>query len=130
MRLDPFKNREINKSEKVEMYRCLNRSGKSFSLRQNGEVVAHTKDIALKDCEFKICKGEKKRATLSKTRNVHAVAKGLICDHSEIGNSFGFLLRYDPFSNLGFYIIIGAEKLELSAAKYVYLSNGNIFCQI
>ena len=54
-----YKNRNLDKSLKVDFYRCLNRKGFTFSIRQNGKVVAHTDKIILKECELIVNKSAK-----------------------------------------------------------------------
>jgi hypothetical protein len=95
----PYKQRQINPKKEVEVYRCLNRRGKIYSIRQRGVVVAHTNNILLEHCEFIINEAGKKKAILTNQRNVHAYIRGRISDknfetHKEI--------KYHPFDDAGF----------------------------
>lgn len=71
-----FKNRVIDYSKPVEVYRCLNRKGFIFSVRQNNFVVAHTAHFVLKDCEFIINEyGKQKYVKQKETMSQHVVLK-------------------------------------------------------
>jgi hypothetical protein len=74
----PYKNRKIDTQAEVDVYRCLPRKGKIYSLRQNGLVVGHATAITLKDCKFVIHKAGQLRARKTKTRNVHAHIRGFL----------------------------------------------------
>ena len=124
LKMEPFKGREIDYDKPVEVYRCLNRKGKIFSIRQNGLVVAHTGAFILKDCELIVNKAGKKRSMETGERNVHAFIKGYLTDIYDIKLTMSWLLRYDPFSELGFHIIFdGWLTEELKKARIVYFTN-------
>jgi hypothetical protein len=105
----PFKNRTIDLTAPVFVYRNLNKKGVWYSIKQNGLVVAHSKKMSLKDCEFVVNHSGKLRAQKTKTRNVHAFIKGTYLPNV-IDDDLPFRITYYPFSKKGFNI----EK-----AKYV-----------
>jgi hypothetical protein len=123
-----YKNRKLDVSKPVELYRCLNRKGFTFSVRQNGLVVGHTSNIILRDCDLIVNESGKDRCITSKTRNVHAFVRGLIND--EVFLEFSFLLRYEPYIDLGFYYKVHDEKIQITKVKCVYLADNKIYCQI
>lgn len=123
-----YKNRKVDFDKPVELYRCLNRKGFTFSVRQNGLVVGHTNDIVLKHCDLIVNQSGKDRCITSKSRNVHAFVRGLIS--SEPFLEYSFLLGYEPYLDLGFYYKIQDEKVQIHKAKCVYLDKTNIYCQI
>lgn len=124
--IDPYKERAVDLNRPVEMYRCLNRSGFTFSIRQFGQVVGHTSDIVLKDCVFRVSKGGKKRCIEEKTRNVHAYIKGTVGIKEDIFMTASFKLDYDPYSELGF----NSPTLgEVNSARVVYMVNNRMMFQ-
>lgn len=50
----PYKNRELDRTKAVEIYRNLTRKDYKYSVRQNGLVVAHANILYLEDCTFKV----------------------------------------------------------------------------
>lgn len=124
MEIQKFKSRELDLSKPVEMYRCLNRKGFVFSLRQGGKVVGHTTNIILKDCEFIVNKSGKARCIKNKTRNVHAIVKGIITE--EVLSKFSFILRYNPYLKIGFHFKVYDELVEIHKADVVYIKNNSI----
>jgi hypothetical protein len=86
MNVTPFKNRELDRNKAVDLYRCLNRKGFVFSLRQNGRVVGHTDDITLANVEFKVNTAGHKRYLREKQRNVHAFARGFVTSSEQMEN--------------------------------------------
>ena len=50
----PYKNRKLDNTKPVEVYRNLTRKDYKYSVRQNGLVVAHTNLLYLLDCKFKV----------------------------------------------------------------------------
>ena len=75
----PFKGRTLNPHQPVDVYRNLNGDKKStWSLRQNGLVVAHANRLKLKMVSFQVSKAGWKRSKREMQRNVHAVAHGYV----------------------------------------------------
>lgn len=105
-----YKDREINFDKPVDVYRCLQKKGRVYSIRQQGKVVGHTEVLNLKDVKFVINAYGKKQAIRTKQRNVHAFVRGYISD-SESGHIL-YPLSYCPFSKDGF--IIQGEQVESS----------------
>lgn len=122
-----YKDRKLDSSRPIELYRCLNRKGFIFSIRQDGLVVAHTDKIVLKDCEFIVGEAGKKRCLKTKVRNVHAYVRGTIGSNEDIQSTFSFLLLYDPYLEKGFY---NPEVGEVKAAKIVYIEQKQIYFQL
>ncbi len=126
MRINTYKNRHIDYSKPVDFYRCLNRKGFVFSLRQNGLVIGHTDKIVLKDCTMVINKSGKDRCLKTKTRNVHAFVTGLIGNFEDIKNIFTFNLNYNPFETNGFYCSQG----PINKCNVLYLQDKKVMIQI
>lgn len=128
--LTPYKNRILDPSKPVEMYRCLNRRGYCFSLRQEGKVVAHSTDVVLKDCKLIVNKAGKTKALRTNERNVHAFVRGYISDKESIPFVFSWQLLYNPFAPEGFCIKSGGVLIEINSCKTIYIENKQVLCQI
>ena len=89
-----FKNREIDWSQPVVVYRNLNRGG--FSIKQKNLVVAHAEGFFLKDSIFVISDAGRNRAIKEGVRNVHAYALGLL-SQTNLNVVEDCKLRYNPF---------------------------------
>jgi hypothetical protein len=128
--ITPFKNRVIDEKQPVLLYRNLTRKGRIYSLKQNGLVVAHTTAICLKNVEFVINKAGKKQAIKTKIRNVHAFIKGYVTG-SGMGttakvNCLPVVVKYDPFSELGFYHELTIKKKEMRGALFVIANHEGV----
>lgn len=124
--MENYKNRKVDKNKPVELYRCLNRKGFIFSIRQEGKVVAHTDKVLLKDCELIVNKSGKQRSVQTKVRNVHAYVRGFLGDYNDVLNSFSFLLNYNPYVKEGFTI----QNTEINKCSRVYIQENKIYCQL
>lgn len=105
--MKPYKHRELDYSSPVEVYRCLNRKGRVYSIRQKGLVVGHTEDLYLKDCEFVVNKAGQERCRKTNNRNVHSFIRGYVVPHSEgIMTFWGALhyIDYNPYTDDTFII--------------------------
>lgn len=123
MEIIAFKNRKIDFSQPVRVYRNLNRKGQVYSVWQKGFVVAHMKEFVLRDVTFVVNKSGKERAMRTKTRNVHAFVEGLLGDFDDVLLEFSYSLHYKPFTKDGFYVESLGEQgisLEVSKAEIVY----------
>lgn len=122
-----FKNRMIDWDQPVEVYRNLRRKGRSYSMRQNGKVVAHLHpktpvSMLLYDVEFVVSPSGKARAQETGQRNVHAFIRGTIKKPrreparmwlmAQVGK-----LNYDPFSEDSFTVTGGPLDRTLAASE-------------
>jgi hypothetical protein len=121
-----YKDRTVDFSKYVDVYRCLNRSGKTYSIRQDGKVVAHTEKLILKKCEFIINKSGKQRCIETGDRNVHAFIRGYIGNGDDVPLSFGFHIHYNPFDERVFF----SNNFEIKEANAVHIRQGGIFAYI
>lgn len=120
-----YKNRTIDFSKPVEIYRCLNKKGVVYSIRQNGLVVSHTTNFVLKDCTFLINKSGKQLSIKTQIRNVHAFIKGYLTTHDDIKNTFSYQLFYYPFLNKKFIV----NNQEIEKADIVYTQENKVMVQ-
>jgi hypothetical protein len=75
-----YKNRKLDKSKPIEVYRNLHLPGRQYSIRQEGRVIGHTKAIMIRDAEFVVQQAAWKRYFLTGVRNVHAFVRGYFTD--------------------------------------------------
>lgn len=133
--ITPFKNKEVDRSSRIRVYRNLNRKGVVYSIKQNGLVVGYSSNINMCDCEFIVVEGGKKRALNTKQRNVHAYIEGHLCMFyegeilmGEIGNlEKPAKITYKPFTNNKFVCLNYSDKpIEVIKAKGVVLNEDGV----
>lgn len=125
----PFKNRIVDLEQPVYMYRCLNRKGFTFSIKQNGLVVGHTTNLILKNCEFIVNKAGKLKALETGIRNVHAFIKGYIGDLDNLHPyKVKLELNYNPFSVTKF--TAGSMMTNIDRGDAVYFYKQKLYVQI
>ena len=116
-----YKNRELNPNKPVEIYRNLNKPGKTYSIRQDGLIIGHSNSLLLKDCEFIVNEVGRQRVIKQKRKNVHAFIRGelLNCnpEHLDYGE-----VTYNPYKNKSF--LLNGKKVKFS--KIVLISGGHI----
>lgn len=122
----PFKGREINEKEQVEVYRNLHTGG--LSIRQNGKVVAHTEPgeyIELLIPEMIVQKGGRERVIREGKKNVHAWIRGLLMPGAGTIYPARNPLTYNPYKHRMF--VNKKTGQEIPHAKYVLLSEKEAF---
>ncbi len=121
----PFKNRMIDTTKPVYLYRNLHLKEKGYSIKQSGKVVARVFDnFFLQRCEFVINKSEYKRYLKTGERNVHALVKGFITESCK--NSFSYPLYY----NLQEGCFCAGNEIILKNASCVYIQKGQPMVQL
>lgn len=110
--ITPYKGREIDLDESVEVYRNLNRKGRVYSIRQNGLVVGHSTAVMLRDVKFHVGKSGVERVRKNMRKNVHAWAKGFISKRGGMGTTAKQLdereetlpakINYNPYTDYNF----------------------------
>ena len=128
MNFKSFKNRELDINKPVEIYRCLNRKGKIFSVRQSGKVIGHTEYFVLTDCELVVNSAGKRRAVETQTRNVHAFIRGTWAGEEDVKLMFSYILSYNPFDSKGF-VLKGAYLIPRNI-PVIYRLEEQIYAQI
>ena len=86
--ITPFKNRTIDMSKPVRVYRNLNAkksAGVVWSILQNGLVVAHSNSVLLVDARAVVRPAGQKRLKETGKKNVHAFIEGKVCNLSAGG---------------------------------------------
>lgn len=123
MSITYFKDRDIDFDKCVDVYRCLNRKGHTFSIRQNGYVVAHTTDISLLEVVFHVNYSGKVRANKTMQRNVHAYLTGKI--NTSVVAPLDIRITYNPFNDMGFHV--KGTNCVLSEVKMVNINDKGVF---
>lgn len=125
MIINSYKNRKIDYTKKIYVYRNLNCKSEEerYSVMQNGLVVAHCDEIYLEEVDFVIRKAGKRLARCSGKRNVHAFIKGFIIN-KPIKTKFFTPIRYNPFNEYGFFS--NENNQELKKASTVILKKSAI----
>jgi hypothetical protein len=123
-----YKNRKIQYEKPVLVYRCLNRKGKVYSIKQNGYVVAHTTSLKLLGCDFIVNESGKERVRKEKQKNVHAFIRGHIVRGQVISNRANcndyLTVKYNPYKNDSFMVTNFDNETPIKVAKYVLIECG------
>lgn len=126
-----YKNRKLDPTKPVEVYRCLNRKGITYSVRQQGLVVGHTENIVLTDCKLIVSQTRRVRVVLNKKRSVHAWIQGTIGSEEDINSeSRHAALKYNPYTLSEFHIVTEQGMLPVHRASVVYTSNKQFNVQL
>jgi len=104
------KNRQINKSQKIRIYRNLN-NGK-ISIKQGSLVVGYCDKITLKNCSFLVSEKGRQRVLKEKVKNVHAFIEGFLEENKLCEEN---LIKYDPYK---FEFFMNKDE-PIHRAKYV-----------
>jgi hypothetical protein len=119
----PYKERTIDAEKPIHLYRNLTKKGIWYSIKQDGFVVAHATAICMSNVTFMIKKWEKERAIRTKIRNVHAFIVGRYATSgmgtSAERNDLPIRIKYNPFSNFGFYYEMCDDKKEIKGARFI-----------
>lgn len=116
----PYKNRTIDPTLPVEVYRNLHR--KLLSIRQANLVVGHAKQLSLENVLFIVNEKQRDRARREQVRNVHAFVKGtLLPEHFSVNHErFPNIDRifYQPYLYDSF---VDSDGKRVDGAPYVYI---------
>lgn len=82
-----YKNRNIDMSKPVWIYRNLHQKHWMYSIKQNDLVVGHTNCIMLNNAEFIVWKSGQSKVRKTKQKNVHAFVRGIISKHGGLGTT-------------------------------------------
>ena len=136
----PFKDRSIDLDREVEVYRCLNRKGRIYSIRQGGVVIGHTKCLTMSDVQMVVNSSGYKRFKKRGVRNVHAFLRGKVANRGVMGTTaerseerleaeqLPSRINYHPFKYDYFYcdnIII--KDWKVSRAKGLIINKYGVF---
>lgn len=117
-----YKNRELNPSKPVEIYRNLNKPGKTYSIRQDGLVIGHSNSLLLKDCEFIVNEAGRQRVLKEKKKNVHAFIRGKLLDSKAESLNYKRVV-YNPYKNKHFL----SDGKKVNFASIVLIFYGEVW---
>lgn len=123
----PYKDRKLNHDDSVDMYRCLNRKGHVYSLRQNGLVVGHTEEIKLINCIPKVNKAGQKRCRTSQTRNVHAYLQCRLPILGYVNDFEGDPIIYNPYHTDNFVFEHDNNLTSFDEVSVIVVKNGRVY---
>jgi hypothetical protein len=125
----PFKERAINLEERVQVYRNLHRTGRTYSVKQKGLVVAHATRICLRDCNFVVQEKSRQRCLKTGEKNVHAWIDGFISG-SGMGTTAAkndlAKLTYNPKVDKGFMHSLTIEPKPVKHADFVICNEDGV----
>lgn len=126
--ITPYHNRmfDLDESQTVEVYRNINKKGITYSIRQNGYVVAHATALTLLNAEFVVQKAGNKRVKKTGRKNVHAWVRGEIADlrPSDSGKLTQRVV-YNP--KLGKDFVVKRGKTPIKYAPCVVLNDKGVY---
>lgn len=126
--ITPFKSRELLLDKHVTVYRNLNfKKQKVYSIKQNGQVKAHSSALFLRDCSFFVNQKGIDRIRKRKSREVVAYISGYItpslCGITAKSN-LPCKILFNPYKYNSFIDI--ENENELKGAQFmVFNQNGS-----
>lgn len=120
-----FRDRQVDLSQPVRIYRNLHKTGVWYSVMQHNKVVGHTQDLLLRDTEFFVGESGRKRVMATGRKTVHAWIAGTVTE-SAFGTCGGQAARltYNPKRNLSF--IDAATGNPLRGAQAVHFGTDGV----
>ena len=97
---------------KARYYIYWNLHKKMWSVRHKGKVIAHSREIHARDCEFKVSEAGRQRVLREKRKNVHAyvVCKEYECPYWLL--DYDNTARYTPYKYPQFYDKYGHDLFK------------------
>ena len=105
---------KIDESRKVFVYKNLHKD--CWSIKQDGLVKAHTTDLCLFDCSFRVNKKGREKVLEQKRKNVHAGISGYIDMQDPEYPSVAPLATYNPYKYTSFVRIDNKEPVFWSSS--------------
>jgi hypothetical protein len=126
-----YKDRTIDFGKKVKVYRCLNRKGNTYSIKQDELVKGHTDFMMFKNCTFTVNEAGRNRCTTTGHRNVHAYFEGVIVTEPIEPMDFLLGLKYSPKNKEGFVAVAEDHSVKsIKKALMVSINNNKITVSI
>ncbi len=125
----PYANRmcDLDRSQVVEVYRNVNKKGVTYSIRQNGYVVAHADELTILNAEFIVQKAGNKKVRKTGQKNVHAWVRGDLVDKLEPSENSKLRQRvvYNPRKHEAFIVKKGC--IPVKYAPCVVLNGQGVY---
>lgn len=127
--ISPYKDRTLDPSKPVQVYRNLHLGG--YSIRQGGVVRAHAKQLCLKHVRFIVNERGRQRILRTRKKAVHAYAEGILCD-SGMGvtaesTRLPAQIVYNPFTMSQFQTKNFTPQMEVRSALFCTVNRQGVF---
>ena len=109
----------IDESKPVQVYRNLHKN--LMSVRQNGIVKCHAKDVVLENATFIVGQKGRERVLLERRKNVHAYIKGTVIDARKTDCLLPFEWSeayYNPYT-CQHWVSLDDGRREIECAEFV-----------
>jgi hypothetical protein len=118
----------LDVAEPVDIYRNLHKS--CWSVRQGGLVKQHIENaqaFVMRDVRFVVSDKGRQRVLREKSKNVHAVARGILLGGLANADMFLELRRvtYNPYVSANFYL--ADDRSALTGADLLLAREGQLF---
>ena len=123
--LEIVKDRKLEQSQEVAVYRNLNRKCFSIKDKKTGLVVAHADKFRIENVRCKVSEAGRQRVLREKQKNVHALLLGIYIGNCEMDTSQMDEVYYDPYTLDSFINKRTGEKL--TQIDLVYFENGKAY---
>jgi hypothetical protein len=107
--LEQYKDRVIDVTRPVRVYRNLNKKGVVYSVQQKGKVVAYATQLALTNCHCYVNQNGVQRVRKKQVREVHAWIEGMI---TSVHSPTNARISYNPYKFDFFYNTENAEAVS------------------
>lgn len=105
--------------KRVRVYRNLHKDCFSVKCMKTGLVIAHVKEITLKDATFPVSKAGRARVLKEKRKNVHAFVQGIVDNNALVfGNT---RICYNPYKKGYFFYCSNGREIKKANAVLVDL---------
>jgi hypothetical protein len=118
--IQSFKDRAIDFTKPVKVFRNLNRKGKVYSIQQRGLTVAHTTSVALQNAVFVVNAKGREYVRANKRKVVHAFVVGMIGNESVSDDCVQ--VTYNPYVNDSFVVVKHDGMEPLRGARKVFIN--------
>jgi hypothetical protein len=126
MKITSYKNRELNYSELVQIYRHTGKTGWVFSVKQKNKVVAHATELILEECSFLVNQNGRERVLKNIKKFPHAFICGKVCA-SKLDKKLELCqtrITYNPYKYDSF---VDESGFKVEFAEKVWIGEGGVF---
>jgi hypothetical protein len=120
----PYKNRKVDPDRFVKVYRNLHKDGYTYSVKQNGLVVAHTQELWMRDVLFYVNPTMYEKFLNTWVRQIFAYVKGYICDPPE-NIDYHSEISFNPKKHSYFYDV-NTDKPAIEGNKYLHINKNQL----
>jgi hypothetical protein len=100
--------------KRVRVYRNLNKNCFSVKCMKTGRVIAHVREIVLKEVTYPVSKAGRNRVLRERVKNVHAFVQGVIDINNQINNLKENKICYNPYKKGHFFYCSNGREIKES----------------